>query len=253
MAYVLKEMLVPSSKYKIKCPHKMEAEFITIHNTSNKASALNEAKYHNSNNNQVSFHFAIDDKEVIQVVPIDRNAWHCGDGSGDGNRKSIGIEICYSTLGGTKYEQAEENAIQFTAQLLHERDWSIDRVKTHKYWTEIGVKKGYSSYVKNCPHRILDENRWDEFLERVQKALDKLNNKTDTIANKEVSELEFTSNTLKTKLEERVVSPSTMKLLDETAQKVLGYKTKLKNGKLTDGDMMAMAVELAVELAKNQK
>ncbi|RKJ20752.1 hypothetical protein D7X33_45345, partial [Butyricicoccus sp. 1XD8-22] len=217
MAYKLKEMLVSPSKYSIKAPYKMNAEYITIHNTSNRASALNEARYHNSNNNQVSFHFAVDDKEVIQVVPTDRNAWHCGDGQGEGNRKSIGIEICYSTLGGEKYEQAEQNAVEFTAKLLHERGWNIDRVKTHKYWTQIGVKKGYSNYVKNCPHRILDEDRWDEFLERIQKELDKLNGKVSakSLTDIEVKDMEFTSPTLRDKLEMRLKSPSTAKLLDD--------------------------------------
>ena len=32
------------------------------------------------NDNEVSFHFAVDDKEVVQGIPLDRNAWHAGDG-----------------------------------------------------------------------------------------------------------------------------------------------------------------------------
>ncbi len=42
------------------------------------------------------FHIAVDDKEAVQGIPLERNAWHCGDGGGNGNRKSIGVEICYS-------------------------------------------------------------------------------------------------------------------------------------------------------------
>lgn len=166
-----RQMLVSSSKYSIKCPNSMKAEYITIHNTSNDASANNEVSYMINNNNQVSFHFAIDDKEVVQGLPINRNAWHCGDGNGEGNRKSIGIEICYSKSGGERYKEAEDLSIKFTAQLLKERGWGIDRVRTHKSWTEIGVKKGYSSYVKNCPHRILDEGRWNQFLNAVEAEL----------------------------------------------------------------------------------
>ena len=30
-------MMVPASKYDIKCPYDMEAEYITVHNTANKA------------------------------------------------------------------------------------------------------------------------------------------------------------------------------------------------------------------------
>lgn len=163
----IKQNLVSSSKDSIKCPYSMNAEFITIHNTANDASAKNEILYMISNNNQVSYHFAVDDIEVIQGLPLNRNAWHCGDGQGNGNRKSIGIEICYSKSGGARYIKAEENAVQLTAQLLYERKWGIERVKKHQDWNG-----------KYCPHRILDEGRWKSFLNRVQKALDALNNKS---------------------------------------------------------------------------
>lgn len=48
------------------------------------------------NNNEVSFHYAVDDVEVVQGIPENRNAWHAGDkGNGKGNREGIAIEICY--------------------------------------------------------------------------------------------------------------------------------------------------------------
>ncbi|MFS0657334.1 N-acetylmuramoyl-L-alanine amidase [Niallia alba] len=172
MSVKVKEMLVSSSKYNIKCPYSMDAEYITFHNTANDAAAENEIKYMIGNNSEVSYHFAVDDKEVVQGIPLNRNAWHTGDsGKGDGNRKSIGVEVCYSKSGGEKYEKAEALAIKFIAQLLHERNWGVDRVRTHKSWTEIGVKKGYSSYVKNCPHRVLDAGRWDDVLNAIEKEL----------------------------------------------------------------------------------
>ncbi|RKJ60834.1 hypothetical protein D7X33_27365, partial [Butyricicoccus sp. 1XD8-22] len=59
--------------------------------------------------------------------------------------------------------------------------------------------------------------------------------------------------TLRDKLEMRLKSPSTAKLLDDTAQEVLGYRTKMKNGDLASGDLLSIAVELAVELAKERK
>ncbi|UOE58164.1 peptidoglycan recognition protein family protein [Cytobacillus oceanisediminis] len=182
MTIAVRKMLVATSKYGIKAPYPMTAEYITVHNTLNDATAENEVKYMIGNNNEVSFHYAIDDREVILGVPENRNAWHCGDSSkGDGNRKSIGVEICYSKSGGPRYEKAEALAIRFIAQMLHERKWGIDRVRTHKSWTEIGVRRGLSRYVKNCPHRILDANRWDDFLGAVKKELDALNKPAETV------------------------------------------------------------------------
>ena len=40
----------------------------------------------------------LDEDEVIQGLPLNRNGWHAGDGiNGKGNRKGIAIEICKST------------------------------------------------------------------------------------------------------------------------------------------------------------
>lgn len=126
----------------------MVPQYITIHNTANDASARNEIAYMKRNKASTGYHVAIDDCEVIEAIPFNRNVWHCGDGNGAGNRKSIGIEICYSRSGGDKYRQAEANAIEYTAQLLKENGWTIDNVKWHRDWSG-----------KNCPHRILDEGR----------------------------------------------------------------------------------------------
>lgn len=68
----------------------------------------------------------------------------------------------------------------------------------------------------------------------------------------EVDELEFSSPTLKDMYSERIKSPNTMELLDAKAVELLRHTSKLKNGKLTDGDMVAIALELAVHYAKEK-
>ena len=129
----IKQNLVNSSKYSIKCPYPMTAEFIVVHNTANDASAENEIKYMINNNEKVSHHYAVDDKEVVQGIPENRNAWHAGDGgNGKGNRKGIAIEICYSKSGGEKFILAEKNAVKFIAMKLKEKGWGIDKVKKHQ-------------------------------------------------------------------------------------------------------------------------
>lgn len=158
----IRQNLVSASKYSIKCPHSMKPEGITVHNTANKASAENEVSYMKNNNNQVSYHYAIDDIEIVQGLPEDRNGWHAGDGNGDGNRKTIGIEICYSTGDKVKFEKAQENAAEFVAFKLKEYGWGIDKVYTHKHWSG-----------KHCPHRTLDEYGWDYFLGLVEKYMGK--------------------------------------------------------------------------------
>lgn len=154
--------LVSPSKYNIKCPYIMNPEFIVVHNTANDASARNEIAYMIRNDNKVSFHYAIDDKEIVQGIPENRNAWHAGDGNGQGNRKGIGIEICYSKSGGTRFIEAEKLAVKFIAFKLNEKGWGIDKVKKHQDFSG-----------KYCPHRTLDMG-WQRFLNMVQAELNKL-------------------------------------------------------------------------------
>ena len=164
--------LVSESKYSVKCPYSMTPEFVVVHNTANDASAENEVKYMISNNNQVSFHFAVDDKEVVQGLPLDRNAWACGDGAnGKGNRKGIQVEICYSKSGGARFDAAEKNAAKFIAQLLKERGWGVDKIKKHQDFSG-----------KYCPHRTLDIG-WASFVNMVKDYLNELNKPSSTTTN----------------------------------------------------------------------
>ena len=155
------KMLVPKSKYNIKCPYEMTPEFIVIHNTANDASAMAEISYMIGNNNKVSYHCAIDNTRIVQGVPFDRNTWNAGDGgNGNGNRKGISLEICYSKSGGEDFEEAEKLAAEYTAYLLKQYDWGIDKVKKHQDFAN-----------KYCPHRTLDLG-WQRFLDMVSSYLE---------------------------------------------------------------------------------
>ena len=152
------KMLVPESKYSIKCPHSMNPEFIIIHNTANDASAMAEISYMIGNNKKVSFHCAIDNYRIVQGVLFDRNTWNATDGgNGTGNRKGIALEICYSKSGGERFEEAQKLAAEYTAYLLKKYNWGLDKVKKHEDFYP----------AKGCPHRTLSEG-WQNFLNLVQ-------------------------------------------------------------------------------------
>lgn len=145
----------------------MVPEFLTIHNTANDASALAEISFMVGNGDEVSYHWAVDDEQAIQGIEHNRNGWHSGDGgNGTGNRKSIGIEICYSlTPGNPKYAKSEDNGAKLAAIILHQYDWGIDRIRKHQDWSG-----------KYCPHRILGNGNWEGFKTKVQEYLDQLKN-----------------------------------------------------------------------------
>lgn len=136
---------------------------ITIHNTANKATAMEERNYLNRRHDKVfiSFHYAVDEKKAVQIMPENIHGWHAGDGRGKGNMESIAIEICRSTHPDlTLYSQAEENAVHLAAWLLDKHHLSIDDLRMHKDWSG-----------KHCPHRILDDNSWDSFKQRVAQSM----------------------------------------------------------------------------------
>ncbi|WP_411734875.1 N-acetylmuramoyl-L-alanine amidase [Paenibacillus sp. M2] len=151
----------------------MQATTITIHNTGNQSSsAANERGWltNPTNNRQASFHIAIDEREAVECIPLNENAWHAGDGSvvSSGNRTSIGIEICESG----NYAQTLENAVDLVAKMLKERGWGVDRLKRHYDWSR-----------KICPRLMYDGGSWtgwDLFKAAVIAKLDlTYNNKED--------------------------------------------------------------------------
>ena len=146
----------------------MVPKFITVHNTANDASANNEISFMIGNNNQVSFHFAVDDAEAVQGLPLNCNGWHSGDGAnGLGNRQSIGVEICYSKSGGDRFTKAEQNAAWLVAKLMSDHNIPLANVRTHQSWNG-----------KNCPHRTLSLG-WQRFLNMVQAELNKTGNSSN--------------------------------------------------------------------------
>ena len=159
----IKKNLVPTSKYDIKCPYSMTPIGITVHNTANDATAMNEINYMIRNDAYNSFHYAVDDKEIVQGLPLDRNGFHASDGAnGTGNRKTIGIEICYSKSGGDKFIKAEQNAVDLIVYLIKKYNWNISCVKRHY---------DYAPDKKYCPHRTMDLG-WDRFLKMISDKLE---------------------------------------------------------------------------------
>lgn len=65
--------------------------YIAIHNTSNDATAKEEASYAKRRTDSVSSHYYMDKIQVIQSLNTDLSAWHAG--SSIGNRRAIAYEI----------------------------------------------------------------------------------------------------------------------------------------------------------------
>lgn len=125
-----------------------------------RCAAANEISYMRYNDLEISFHYAVDDVNIVQGIPENRNAWASGDGHGKGNMEGIHIEICYSKSGGEKFDKAEQNAAEFTASLLKKYGWGIDKMTKHRDYDG-----------KYCPHRTLDRG-WQRFLSMVKRYME---------------------------------------------------------------------------------
>lgn len=145
----------------------MEAEHIVIHDTGNRNSGA-DAKAHaaylkgdHAASRPVSWHFTVDDKSVYQHLPLNESGWHSGDGTGPGNRRGIGIEICMNRDGDRA--KAEKNAVWLCAKLIREQK-SLkpfpECMTQHNTWSPSG---------KNCPQVLRGRtNGWRDFVSAVK-------------------------------------------------------------------------------------
>lgn len=163
--------IVPKGNIEIRPAYSMNPVEITVHNTGNSGRGANADAHrrylHNMADNKpkdtgyASYHFVVDDTQIIQLLPMNETAWHTGDGSGpnSGNRTAIGIEICENS-DMKDYHQAEENAIALVVYLMKEFKISADHVKPHQ---------SYSG--KYCPRVILGrDGSFTPFRNRIRTA-----------------------------------------------------------------------------------
>lgn len=139
---------------------KRQIKYIVIHNTANEEStARNERDYLTNPNNtsSTSFNIVVDDREIIEAIPVNEIAFHAGDG--EGNQKGIGIELCESG----DFEKTKANAAKLVAYLMKSYNISLSEVRTH-----------YDFSGKDCPRKML--GNWEDFLESVKKAYESMDN-----------------------------------------------------------------------------
>lgn len=152
------ENLVTADRYPLKCPHALDdVRLICVHNTANDANALDEVNYMRRNALYTSYHYAVDETQAVQGVPLDRNTWHAGDGAnGYANRHAISVEICHSKSGGEKFAEAERNAAELIADLLYRYGLSVSDVRRHCEFA-----------ATSCPART-NAKGWARFLDLIK-------------------------------------------------------------------------------------
>lgn len=132
---------------------KNSCEFITIHDTANKARGANaaaHAKYIKTLKERTSWHYTVDDESVYQHLPDGEKSYHTS--SSVANENSIAVELCVNEDG--DFEKTKENAILLVRGLMKKHGIPAENLRAHRDWTG-----------KNCPASLAGEE-WESFLAR---------------------------------------------------------------------------------------
>jgi len=141
----------------------LQPAWITIHETANEspgadAEAHRRFVHAGGGPEGVSFHFVVDDREAVQLLPIVENGWHAGDGPrGPGNRTSVAIELCVHA--GSDWARTQEHGARLAAALCRAFGLPAERVVPHQRWSG-----------KGCPRRLLAQG-FGRFADRVAEQL----------------------------------------------------------------------------------
>ncbi|KAA0547581.1 hypothetical protein FZW96_12095 [Bacillus sp. BGMRC 2118] len=146
--------------------------FIVAHDTGNPGStAYNNRNYFNNQQPSASAQTFIDDKYILEIIPIYEKAWHVqyqktkdnelyGD---DANDIAIGVELCYGKS--INFLEAYKRYVWYMAYLC--KSFSLDPRK------HIVAHATLDPGRKTDPHNALNQNgiTWDIFINDVVKAM----------------------------------------------------------------------------------
>lgn len=132
--------------------------YITVHETGNSKKGANAKAHANllKNGYNITWHYTVDDTNIIQHFEDYVQCWHCGDGKGNGNLNSIGIEMCVNS--DNDFNKTIDNTIKLIKYLMSKHNIPISNVVQHNKWGG-----------KNCPQNIRANKpiSWTQFLSKI--------------------------------------------------------------------------------------
>jgi N-acetylmuramoyl-L-alanine amidase len=172
------QSIIPPEKCGRPLHRPMRPTFITIHSTDNRsrsADALHHAlamnkglRARHNRTGFVAWHFTVDDHSIYQTLPTNETGEHA-DYEGEGNRSSIGIEMCVNR--GNNLDSTIDRTAQLTAKLMRQYHIPLDHVVPHMHWRMIRYSDGRDLGFKKCPRILLDGGRlgpkWSAFMEKI--------------------------------------------------------------------------------------
>ena len=175
----IKIALIPEGKYGRHKTRAMNPRYITIHSTQNfgvgagastHAHLLRRGGLKSTHNSlgYLTWHYTVDAYSIYQSLPLNEQGQHA-DYEGNGNRKSIGIEMCENA--GNSRAATVDRTARLAAKLMREFNIPLRNVVPHQHWERIRYSDRKNLGHKNCPHFLMDNGKpgpkWEGFLRKV--------------------------------------------------------------------------------------
>lgn len=176
-------LMIPAGQYGRKQMRPMSPRYITIHTTQSYGSGagartharlLNRGGLTASHNSlgYLTWHFSVDSNSIYQSLPTNEQGQHA-DYEGNGNKYSIGIEMCENRDG--SFTATKARTAKLVADLMKQHDIPISRVVGHVEWRQIRYDDQKDLGYKNCPKPLLNNGKygpkWDAFKRQIQSYL----------------------------------------------------------------------------------
>lgn len=160
MVIIRKKLVSDAQAAKVTYGKGNAKKYIVVHETDNTRSGADADAHarlqYNGNSRDASWHFTVDDKEVVQSF---EHTWKCwAAGNGTGNNQGIQVEVCVNSDG--DYVKAMQNAAELVAKIMKDEGISINNVVQHNHFSG-----------KNCPRNMrAGKITWTQFIAMVKVA-----------------------------------------------------------------------------------
>ena len=173
---------------KAKCPHyninqKRKIEYIIVHYQGGLSSARGVANYFCSTDKDVSSHYIIDEKNLIQCVSVENVAWHCYTGDVKNpicrNSNSIGVDIIATKINKNSCSASDndwyltdecwERGAKLIAELCLRHKIPLDNVVRHYDVTGKLCPRQFCTEIINKKTGNTGNKDWELFKKDVQK------------------------------------------------------------------------------------
>lgn len=101
----------------------------------------------------LSYHYIVDSKEIIRLIPDCEQSFHAGDGAGKNSANVRGISVLLCVNEDSDQNETRERAAALVARLMMKNALDIHCIRRH-----------FDFGGKECPRSLRHKEAWDKFI-----------------------------------------------------------------------------------------